>query len=79
MRLTLSQMAEKLNRCPKTFRKYVDELDIPYIQLGRDFLFDEAEVIAYLRVRTVEKKSRRRFTATRIRRTESALAKRLQI
>jgi len=78
--LTLSQMAERLNRCPKTFRKYVEELDIPHIRLGRDFLFDPDEVTAYLRVHTTERRSRKRFTPTRLKRQiESALAKRLRI
>lgn len=47
-RITLKEMAQKLNRCPKTFRKYVVEYQIPHIRLGRDMLFDAAEVENYL-------------------------------
>jgi len=47
-RLTLREMAQRLNRCPKTFRKYVIEYQIPHICLGRDMLFDTTEVENYL-------------------------------
>ncbi len=47
-RITLKEMAQKLNRCPKTFRKYVIEYQIPHICLGRDMLFNAAEVENYL-------------------------------
>jgi len=47
-RLTLREMAQRLNRCPKTFRKYVIEYQIPHICLGRDMLFDATEVENYL-------------------------------
>ena len=47
-RITLKEMAQKLNRCPKTFRKYVIEYQIPHICLGRDMLFNVAEVENYL-------------------------------
>lgn len=47
-RITLKEMAQKLNRCPKTFRKYVVEYQIPHICLGRDMLFNAAEVENYL-------------------------------
>ncbi len=47
-RLTLREMAQRLSRCPKTFRKYVIEYQIPHICLGRDMLFDAAEVENYL-------------------------------
>lgn len=47
-RLTLKQMAGHLNRCEKTFRKYVWEYKIPHIRLGRDMLFNAQEVEAYL-------------------------------
>jgi excisionase family DNA binding protein len=47
-RLTLKQMANHLNRCEKTFRKYVVEYKIPHIRLGRDMLFDAEEVEIYL-------------------------------
>ncbi len=48
IRITLKEMAQKLNRCPKTFRKYVIEYQIPHICLGRDMLFNAAEVENYL-------------------------------
>src|SRR5687768_12079828 len=47
-RLTLKQMADYLNRCEKTFRKYVLEYKIPHIRLGRDMLFNAEEVETYL-------------------------------
>ncbi len=47
-RITLKEMAQRLNRCPKTFRKYVIEYQIPHICLGRDMLFDAVEVEKYL-------------------------------
>lgn len=54
--LSLSQMAERLNRSPQTLRKYIDEYEIPHIRMGNDFLFDEQEVIAHLKSRTAKKK-----------------------
>lgn len=47
-RLTLKQMASCLNRCEKTFRKYVLQYKIPHIRLGRDMLFNAEEVEAFL-------------------------------
>jgi excisionase family DNA binding protein len=47
-RITLKEMAQRLNRCPKTFRKYVIEYQIPHICLGRDMLFNAVEVEKYL-------------------------------
>lgn len=47
--LTLSEMSKRLGRSTKTFRKYVDQYQIPHIRMGNDFLFDEAEVVAYLK------------------------------
>jgi excisionase family DNA binding protein len=47
-RVTLKQMADHLNRCEKTFRKYVLEYKIPHIRLGRDMLFDTEEVESFL-------------------------------
>ncbi len=47
-RITLKEMAQRLNRSPKTFRKYVIEYQIPHICLGRDMLFNAAEVENYL-------------------------------
>ncbi len=47
-RITLKEMAQKLNRCPKTFRKYVVEYQIPHICLGRDMLFNAVEVEKFL-------------------------------
>lgn len=41
-------MASYLNRCEKTFRKYVSEYKIPHIRLGRDMLFNIEEVENYL-------------------------------
>lgn len=52
-RITLKEMAQKLNRCPKTFRKYVVKYQIPHICLGRDMLFNAAEVENYLAALTL--------------------------
>lgn len=46
--LNSSEMAARLNRCSKTFLKYVDKYDIPHIRLGRDLLFDPVKVKDYL-------------------------------
>ena len=84
MLLTLTQMAERLNRCPKTFRKYVDALDIPHIRLGRDLLFDAAEVTAHLKAQSEIKRERRRNNApvrvrSGVKSPTTELAKRLGI
>jgi len=47
-RITIKEMAQRLNRCEKTFRKYVIEYKIPHIRLGRDMLFNADEVESYL-------------------------------
>lgn len=46
--LSSSEMAARLNRCPKTFIRYVKAYSIPHIRLGRDLLFDPAKVENYL-------------------------------
>lgn len=46
--LTSSEMAARLNRCPKTFLKYVEAYNVPHIRLGRDLLFDPVKVENYL-------------------------------
>jgi excisionase family DNA binding protein len=53
-RVTLKQMANHLNRCEKTFRKYVVEYKIPHIRLGRDMLFNVEEVENFLLNLTME-------------------------
>ena len=53
-RVTLKEMARLLNRCEKTFRKYVLEYKIPHIRLGRDMLFDAEEVEKFLLNLTME-------------------------
>jgi excisionase family DNA binding protein len=52
-RVTLKEMARLLNRCEKTFRKYVVEYQIPHICLGRDMLFNVEEVESYLKNMTM--------------------------
>lgn len=56
-RIPLKEMARLLNRCEKTFRKYVVEYKIPHIRLGRDLLFNVAEVENYLKNLTMEKQN----------------------
>ncbi len=55
-RITLKEMAQRLNRCPKTFRKYVIEYQIPHICLGRDMLFNATEVENFLTNLTLKNK-----------------------
>lgn len=52
-RVTLKEIARLMNRCEKTFRKYVIKYKIPHIRLGRDMLFDVAEVENHLRKLTM--------------------------
>jgi hypothetical protein len=52
-RIPLKQMAEMYSRCTKTFRKYVIDLGIPHVTLGRDMLFDPVEVDTFLRRQTI--------------------------
>lgn len=47
-RITFKEMAQRLNRCPKPFRKYVIEYRSPHICLGRDMLFNAVEVENFL-------------------------------
>jgi hypothetical protein len=66
--LTLSQMAERLNRSSKTFLKYVSLYDVPHIRMGRDLLFDEGKVVAHLEKITEKKKTRRAELAKPVKR-----------
>jgi hypothetical protein len=47
-RLNLNQIAKEYRKTPKTFRNYVRELKIPHIRLGREMLFDPAQVEKHL-------------------------------
>lgn len=49
-RLTLAEMAERLNFTAKTFKKHVDERGIPHLRIGRSLRFDPVEVEAMFRV-----------------------------
>lgn len=49
-RLTLPEMAKRLNFSPKTFRKYVATLRIPHFMVGKAMRFDPVEVEAQFRV-----------------------------
>lgn len=57
--LTLSEMAKRVNRSTKTFRKYVLEYDVPHIRMGRDLLFDEGKTLAHLEKITEQNKAKR--------------------
>jgi hypothetical protein len=57
VRISLKEMAQRLNRCPKTFRKYVIEYQIPHICLGRDMLFNAVEVEDFLTALTLKNQS----------------------
>lgn len=52
--VTVKEMAGILNRCERTFRKYVREYNIPHIRLGRDMLFNASEVENFLKNLTIE-------------------------
>ncbi len=51
MRLTLKQMASRLGFTPRTFARYVDELQIPHIVIGKYKRFDAVAVEAFLAVK----------------------------
>lgn len=46
--LTLSEMAAKYKRTPKTFSRYVKLYSIPYEPLGRSMMFDPVAVSNHL-------------------------------
>jgi excisionase family DNA binding protein len=48
-RLTLSEMAERLNTSVKTFRRDVKEKSIPYYPVGKRMRFDPVLVEEYLK------------------------------
>lgn len=48
MKLTLAEIAKEYKRTPRTFRKYVLDLGVPYILLGKSMMFDPAKVEAFL-------------------------------
>lgn len=52
--LSLEEMAEHFGQCTKTFAKYVKAYQIPHIKLGRAMFFDKAEVVEFLKIRTME-------------------------
>ena len=47
-RLSLSQMAERLKISPRTLRRHIPKLNIPFIRVGRTMLFDPVKVELYL-------------------------------
>lgn len=47
-RLTLSEMAGRYGKTPKTFSKYVREYGVPHERIGRSMLFDAGKVQAFL-------------------------------
>lgn len=56
--LSLTEMAERLQRTPRQFRKDVTTRKIPHIQIGRNRLFDPEKVVEHLMVGTVRAKLR---------------------
>ena len=50
---SLEEMADHFDQCTKTFSKYVKAYGIPHIKLGRAMFFDKAEVIEFLKSRTM--------------------------
>lgn len=51
--MTLKEIASKYDRTPKTFRKYVLELGIPHVRLGRSMIFDPGKVERFLEGKTL--------------------------
>lgn len=49
-RLTLAEMAKRLNFTTKTLKKHVTERGIPHFKVGNSLRFDPAEVEAIFRV-----------------------------
>lgn len=47
-RLSLSEMAERLKISPRTLRRHIPKLNIPFIRVGRTMVFDPAKVELYL-------------------------------
>lgn len=63
--LTLSEIAKKYKRTPKTFKKHVEKCGIPYEMLGRSMMFDPVAVsnhLAALSRRVEPKNNTVRFT-----------------
>lgn len=55
-RLSLDEMAERLRISPRTFRRYIPKLNIPFIRIGRTMVFDPAKVELYLECTETEVK-----------------------
>ena len=53
-KLTLKEMAERLNTTPKTLRKYVKEKNLPCLRIGRVYRFDAALVEEHLAFENVD-------------------------
>lgn len=57
--LTLSEMAARYKRTPKTFKKHVLQYGIPFELLGRSMMFDPVAVSNHLKaVREAEPKGK---------------------
>ncbi len=67
--LSLEEMADHFDQCTKTFAKYVKAYGIPHIKLGRAMFFDEAEVIEFLKDRTMTPAEPIRLPEKRVPRT----------
>lgn len=50
--LTLSEISEQYRCTPKTFKKYVMRLGIPFVSLGRGMRFDPQKVEKFLEIST---------------------------
>lgn len=55
-RLTLAEMAKRLNVTPKTLRKAIREKRIAFFRIGKSMRFDPIEVEAFFRVEQAAKK-----------------------
>lgn len=58
--ISLSEMASRLNRTPRQFRKDISDRKIPHVHIGRQRMFDPEKVIEHLTVPKIRVKAERR-------------------
>jgi excisionase family DNA binding protein len=60
--LSLDAMAERLHISPRTLRRHIPKLNIPFIKIGRQMLFDPGKVELYLQCTEPERKPVRKLS-----------------
>lgn len=71
--LSLEEMARRLNRSAKTFKKYITQYKIPHYQLGSSLLFDPREVLSHLSAEPKEQTKKAPVIRFTRRKTKSGL------